>query len=299
MIHEIFSKRGKKLPDVLIYSVPTALRNQVVLIWQEIFAELGSNYYRDEMFSRVVRILRKEYYELRLPSQSFPPQNAAEELTYFFLNEPEDSNRIIDVIEQSFLVLIELTTPDHLEMGVVQRAITELNGRFREHGVGYEFVEDRIIRKDSEFIHTQVVVPALSVLQLSDFRGANDEFMDAHRHYRQGDNKATLTFCLNSLESVMKIICDKQGWVYPTRPTASQLIDECLSNNLIPGYWQSHFQALQSLLKCGVPTGRNQLASHGQGQTPVSVPDHIVRFMLHQTAACIVFLGESYAMLTK
>jgi len=71
----------------------------------------------------------------------------------------------------------------------------------------------------------------------------------------------------------------------------------CFMNNLIPTHWQSQFSALRSLLESGVPTGRNRISGHGQGQTPKPVPEHIAKFMMHQTATVIVFLGDAYAEL--
>jgi hypothetical protein len=71
------------------------------------------------------------------------------------------------------------------------------------------------------------------------------------------------------------------------------LIQVCFDNGLIPAFWQSHFAALRSLLEGGVPTARNRLGGHGQGSAVVEVPAHIVAYVLHMTAASIVFLVET------
>ena len=39
------------------------------------------------------------------------------------------------------------------------------------------------------------------------------------------------------------------------------------------------------MLESSIPTGRNKLSGHGQGTTPVSVPDYLVAYMLHMTAS--------------
>lgn len=72
-----------------------------------------------------------------------------------------------------------------------------------------------------------------------------------------------------------------------------KLIEICYQKGLIPIFWQQHMAALRSLLEGGVPTGRNKLSGHGQGATPTIVPDHIVSYVLHMTAAAIVFLVKS------
>lgn len=119
----------------------------------------------------------------------------------------------------------------------------------------------------------------------------------AHRHYRKGYTKEAINECLKSLESVMKAICDKRGWKYGKDATARKLIEICLSNNLIPAYWQSHYAGLRNVLESGVPTARNQLSGHGQGSVPVVVPNHIVAYVLHMTASAIVFLAEAESTL--
>ena len=103
------------------------------------------------------------------------------------------------------------------------------------------------------------------ILNEKEFRGARDEFLEAHKHYLQKDYKAALNDCLKSFESVMISICDERKWNYPKGANAKALIDVCFKNNLIPSHWQSQFSALRSLLESGVPTGRNRISGHGQG----------------------------------
>jgi hypothetical protein len=93
----------------------------------------------------------------------------------------------------------------------------------------------------------------------------------------------------------MKAICDKRCWAYQSGATAKQLIQVCFDNNLIPSFWQQNFSSLRSLLESSVPTGRNKLSGHGQGSESISVPSHLVAYMLHMTAASIVFLAETEA----
>ena len=63
-------------------------------------------------------------------------------------------------------------------------AVNELNQRFREHGVGYQYESGKMIRVDSEFIHSEAVKPALTMLSGPIYEGANAEFRSAHEHYR-------------------------------------------------------------------------------------------------------------------
>ena len=128
---------------------------------------------------------------------------------------------------------------------------------------------------------------------IKQYVGAQQEFLRAHEHYRAGKAKEALNECLKSFESMMKSVCDQKGWTYDQRAAAKSLIDTCFDNGLVPAFWKQHFSSLRSLLESGVPTGRNRLGGHGQGAVPTAVPMHVVGYMLHMTAAAIVFLGEA------
>src|SRR5262249_32516738 len=125
---------------------------------------------------------------------------------------------------------------------IADSIIQELNHRFRENGVGFKYEGGHIVRIDSEFIHEEVVKPALLLLHDRRFAGAQAEFLNAHKHYRHDRPKETLAECLKAFESVMKVICDTRGWNYdPKSSTSSALLQACFDNGLIPAFWQQHF----------------------------------------------------------
>ena len=76
---------------------------------------------------------------------------------------------------------------------------------------------------DSELIHTEIVKPALELLNQRNYAGAQQEFLKAHEHYRKGNAKEALNECLKAFESVMKAICDKRGWKNYKNATAKDL----------------------------------------------------------------------------
>ncbi len=51
-----------------------------------------------------------------------------------------------------------------------------LNHRFREDGIGYQYIESMLIRVDSQYLHAEAVKPALSLLSSAGFEGAQEEF---------------------------------------------------------------------------------------------------------------------------
>jgi hypothetical protein len=176
---------------------------------------------------------------------------------------------------------------------IAQDAIEEINIRFKERAVGYQFVTGEIVRVDSQFMHSEVVKPAIALLNGEFFSGPQEEFLAAHEHYRHGDNKAALNECLKAFESTMKAIFQKRKWAYNKTGTAKELIRVCFEKGLIPSFWETSFAGLRSLLESSVPTGRNKLGGHGQGAEHVAVPEHLVAYMLHMTASAIVFLCEA------
>jgi AbiJ N-terminal domain 4 len=325
-IKNLFSRRQKSIQDesseIQEYDIlPETLKKQILLILKEAIGHVNEkrgiyNYERDkDIIITVLSALREEYGELNLlsstkipQSELYNPDDPSDEYCYFFLYS-KDTMKLIDFIELSFSELQKHDDDDLLkEAGIVCKSpfswsehdlievsIDKLNTRFADHKVGYQFENGQIILVNSQFIHTEVVKPALQVLSNPVFRGAQDEFLKAHEHYRHGRHKEALSECLKSFESTMKIICDLKGWTYNSdKSTSKNLIDICFANELIPKYWSEHFTSIRVMLVAGVPMVRNRQGGHGQGAVVVEVPAHIVAYALHMTAATIVFLVEAY-----
>lgn len=306
-IFDLYSKRQKRLrgdvPDVYTYdSMPNALRVQIVHIWADTLG--NSDQYNDrysqqgvrDAYKLIVEILCQEYGLFKLREGVHPglDRDYKTELVKFFLNEI-DIEKVIDAIELSFKVINCNTRKfeylhRHDPSKWADNAISELNTRFKEHGIGYQFVENEIIRVDSELLHAEAVKPALRLLNKNNFQGAQQEFLGAYEHYRHGNNKEALNECLKAFESTMKSICDKRKWTYPPNATAKALIDICFDKGLVPSFWQQQLSSLRSMLESSISTGRNKLSGHGQGTNPVSVPGYLVAYMLHMTASTLVFL---------
>lgn len=288
-IFDLFSKRQKVLrgevPDVFIYdSIPHALRVQIVHIWHDCLGsrdEYYDNYKRVKGgYQFIVETLRREYGKFRLAGEEYQNWDYMEELINFFLQE-EDTEKALDVIELSFRFADRLAREYQYRKlsnpsKSIDDAIAELNARFKEHGIGFQFEEGELIRVDSQLLHAEAVKPALVLLSAKEYEGAQQEFLNAFEHYRHGKHKEALNDALKSFESTIKTICDKRGWPYDPKDTSKRLIEICYQKDLVPAFWQQHMSALRGLLEGGVPTGRNKLSGHGQGSIPTEVPDHIV-----------------------
>lgn len=100
-----------------------------------------------------------------------------------YLADDNDIGVLLDLIELSMRAVHHLWSQydggARRQIGVnldhedAQRA---LNQRFRENGIGYEFVDGILIQKDSEILHEEVTKPALYLLQEHEFKGALQEF---------------------------------------------------------------------------------------------------------------------------
>lgn len=302
-IFDLFSKKQKRLrgdiPDVYTYgSLPSPLKVQVIHIWND---ALGSSedYWNfndvKQAYQFTVDTLCREYGLFKLPyNETFRDRHYIQELTNYFLQEQEIDKQL-DVIELTFKIIDKFTREygyrrrNNANM-IADAAIDELNQRFKEHGIGYQYNNNEIIRVDSELLHTETVKPALKLLNHKDYYGAQEEFLNAYEHYRHGRYKESLNDCLKAFESTIKSICDKKQWSYQPNITAKGLIQICFDKNLIPSFWQQQMTSLKSLLESSIPTGRNKLSGHGQGSESIEIPDHVVAYMLHMTASTLVFL---------
>lgn len=304
-ISNIYSKRQRKLrgeiDDIYSYDeIPSKLRVQIIHIINDnvggctsfvrMNAYTYSNNHHDEVYRQICRTLRREYgvFELHANADSF-----YDEIFSCFLNT-NSVEKCLDIIELCFAYINEYVREYNQSFKASpDEAISDLNERFKENGVGYQFENNEIIRVDSAFLHSEVVKPALKILSGTDeYEGALSEFMSAHEHYRHGKYKESLNDCLKSFESLMKAIHDKNNWQYNSYDTASKLIKSCFDNKLIPSYLQGQFTSLKTMLETGIPTIRNKNSGHGQGSEVTTVDEELVSYMLHLTATNLLFLAK-------
>lgn len=296
-ILDLYSKRRKRergeIPDVYQYTdIPNALRVQIVHIWTSAFGEPADWNKVPQLFQQIHDALCREYGVFSLTERREP---VFDKVANFML-QSTDAEQVLDVVELSFRVLDTIVRQSSYDFHGTEQpddAIAELNARFREHGVGFQYESGQLVRVDSQIIHTEVVRPALRFLSGKDFKGANQEFLSAHEHYRNRKFKECLNDCLKAFESTMKSICAKRGWPHQPTDTAKPLLDAIFQQGLIPSFMQSHFTGLRSTLEAGVPTVRNKLGGHGQGTVQVAVPEFLAAYALHLTATNILLLVQA------
>lgn len=298
---DLYSKRQKRargeVSDVYAYdSFPHPFRVQLTYMVQELLGDMDDynrNYQPRDAYTDIVKVLRKEYGLQKL-GKTFQ-SDAFSELLNFLLQEP-DVERCLDAIELCYLVgdnmarstqYINRSDPNRR----VDDCLVELNDRFKEAGLGYELIDGKIVRIDSQLLHSEIVKPAIGFLNAKGFEGARDEFMGAYEHYRHGNHEEALVDALKAFESTMKIILTANGKVFAPSDTASKLVLACSQAGLIASYNEQHLVSLVNVLTSGIPTIRNRNGGHGQGGALRVVEPEIVAYGLHLTASAIVMLS--------
>ena len=218
-MYELLSKRIKNADgelEVFTYnSFPQAFRNQVFYILEDVL-EPHSAYNEslwdifEEKFCREKGLKGMGYGKL----QNGYGKSSIEE--YF---KDCDDIDFLDAIDYFFYLIdkkIRTIKPeyqyDYDADGAINAAIAELNYRFKQHNLGYEFANSQIITIDSTFLHKTAVKPTLKLLFEEGFEGAEDEIRNVYERRRKGDNKNAILEAGKAFESTMKIICDKQGY---------------------------------------------------------------------------------------
>jgi hypothetical protein len=235
----------------------------------------------------LVNFLRKELGVAHL-SNGYDEET---EFNRWFLSHG-NIDELLDGIQASILTMSYNAKKVYLR-NISERFVAELNARMLEATFGFQVEGVTIIKVNDQFAHSEIVVPALILLEEDKFKNANIEFRQAHAEFRAGHYEDCIHDCANAFESVLKIIISAKGWPLSPGDTASKLISTAFANNLIPAYMQTEFAGLRTLLESGVPTVRNKNGGHGAGTSPREIPSYIAAFQLHQTAAAIILLIES------
>jgi hypothetical protein len=318
-IFETFAKRKPKAenagkPVIYIYDVlPPEFRVQVSYIWRDAIGsplDFPASYFPNHMQSEKVKwwawihdsLAREIGVHDLVPARGSPHIGRQMEQCLRFLHESKEIDQVLSLIELSFrlidIVICQTVDPREFEDWRISQlpdhAIKELNYRFQEHAIGYQYEGGQIVEVNSQYLHAETVEPAVSLLHDAQFDGPLQEFLQAHKHYRERNNKEAIAEALKAFESTMKTICDKRKWGYSQGDSASKLLTILFDQQLVPSEMQSHFNGLRTTLESGVPTLRNRRAGHGQGSDPTKVPDYLVAYALHLTASNIVFLINAH-----
>lgn len=290
-VHNLRSRRNTPLPDVYVYDeLSSEFRGQflymLTAVWTDYIGRESIGYAK-HFYPVIGHELRREYGLATLAGWDQYSRDVAD-----FLLKEKNVERVLDLIELATRTAV-VTANKNKQNTKAQAFVDELNQRLRIAGLGYEFIGDELIRIDSTVLHQSAVKPALQLLGDPDYALADQEFRDAHKHYRAGDYDDCLVGCGRAFESVLKVICHKKGWQHKATDTAKTLIQVVVANGLLPSSSQAQLDNLRCLLETTVPTPRNKLGGHGKGVVGTPAADQrIAEYLWHQTAATILLLVQ-------
>lgn len=294
----LFSQRkSKQAKTALEYErMPKPFRVQVIHI---IRAAIPPNAVADDSFNwgdiknvwnLLFSVITKELGVFHLTDPQSPPS-----LQIFEYLLKCDDIEFLDITEIVFKVINRYVRDRRIANAeqTPDGAIQELNERFQQYSLGYKFI-DELIRVDTEFLQAEAVEPAIQLLRNESFIGAEEEFFKAHKHFRTGHYDESIIFANRAFESTLKTICEKRNWKYDKNASAKKLISVVLEKGLLPKFMDMQLNQVQSLLESGIPTIRNKLGGHGQGEEVREVPEHMASYALNLTATTIVMLMHSF-----
>jgi hypothetical protein len=314
MIFETFAQRKrlqsrKGEPEIYTYDqAPEHMRHQICVALSEgigNFHQFTGNEFHappnaNDLWKEMDRICRKEI-------QSYLNYTQEWNLKKRFLQFVAEVNDMDDFLSAVEIGCIALSiakdeynqTRERGAQQTVADSLEEINRRFEQHAVGYQFENRHIIRVDSKITHAEIIKPALSLLAAPSFAKANDDFMTAHRHYRANEFKDCVTAAHRAFESMLKAICDIEKWEYGKGDGASELVSKVTTKGLFTHDFDRSFTAYVGMLKAGLPAVRNDAGGHGEGLEASAVTAQIARFALNLTASNMLFIGESYEALKR
>lgn len=310
MIIKLFSKRREDAeisgsPDVYQYTeVPKTLRVQV----QQILTDaVGPQYwpsdydeqkYNPEAWKLIHKAYCREKGVHSLGNSELYRENV---LTYLGSCSIDDFLDLTELFVRYIHRVLKMDEDyERKKLGISQNpddAIDELNYRFREAKLGFQFEDGEIIKIDSEYIHDQVVKPALRILNRAGYTGARQEFLQAREHYINREFEQTIVYAAKAFESAIKTICESRSWDFPKSARASDLLKIVRAHGLWPDYLDGSFDQLLATLTSGLPKVRNDTAAHGSGSAVRHTPDYVASYALHLVAAKIVLMADADAAL--
>ena len=179
-ILELFSTRAKRergeLPDVFVYDqLSKELRTQVIFILHDGLGESRDTYgystAADAVYREILEQLARHFGRQMLARAEVLEQILAK----FLLNEA-NVEHWLDAVELSTQMMQAFGNDYKYRASAKVKlkpseAIEDLNARFLQHGVGYQFQSGKIIRADSQFLHSQAIKPTLALLQDKRYQG--------------------------------------------------------------------------------------------------------------------------------
>jgi hypothetical protein len=309
-VFETYSSRTAQgaAPGYIYDQLPDQLRHQLTRIFTECIGpgwKVSSDQFgssppnANNEWEHIAEIMDKEIWSFSQSENRYAHQRCIQYLKTS--RDLEGALSLIEICCQRMDIIADFESVNlRAARGATEdpaKGILELNERFLRAGVGYQFENGEIIRVDSQYVHAEVVKEALRLLCEPEFEEANEEFMTAHRHLREGKLRDCNTAALRATENILKVICDARGWAYQEGDTVERLLAVARRERLFPDYLGGYFDNLVGAMKAGVPKIRDRQGGHGAAPGDEPVPDHVAAFALHLTTSNILMLVKAHQSL--
>ena len=287
-------------PDHYTYDdMPAELRQKIVFRMDDTLD------LREVVWGYIEKTLTREYGRPFLVNGPNPERNVTE-----FLKKCEPKEAV-DVVE-IFLNEIKSSPfphpplPPRPNLPFPPRPISfednlrHINEIFREHGVGYEFLEESgkrvtAVRIDSKYLHEKAIKKSMKLLYDVNFDGPLKEFDDAIEALDNQDFDGAVTLANKAFESTMKAILQELQYPFDQNWAASKLISALADADVIPSRFLSFSDGIRKVLEAGLPAMRNAPGvSHGSGRDPKDIERSYAQFALSLCGSYVVFLIERY-----
>ena len=289
-LFNVFSKRHAPRPQAP-KPLPASFRNRVFMRCRDLFTH-ESPVFWGEIQSRLAYLHGR-------PNLSEAHAGSPLDDALIFLQGCDDAH-FLDFVEYIFQTQAFFHAPAHeqviddvnefLQQDDLPYALTDFvwtKGVSIQFGHEYETMTltgyPQIIRRDSEVIYQNAILPTLQLLRGPAFEAANREFLQALDDGRKGDYGDCLTKCGSAFESVLKVICTRRQWAYAATDTASPLLKTVIANSGIEPFLEQPLMVVATL--------RNRLSTaHGAGVASREVSEAKAEYAINATAAAILLL---------
>lgn len=305
---DLFFERKKtevgEWPEVLKADIfPKHVRRQCWLVWEPVYRD------KEQSASYVVNMLCKKIgiHELNQSNKTTQRQRVfAWELKHFLefglpydldifsgLDSGEVEAKNINYILSGLELICQ-----NLKHSYKKNEIEEINKFLRRGGIGYKFIEDKLISVVDDHLTETCLEPLVGILNQAPFLQARDFLYQAYDDLKNSESSEAFANVIDNatkaLESLLKIIFKEQG--KENTEGLSKLIENAKKEDLLLPIAEDKSSSLLSTKVMNaikaMPEKRNLKAGHGQLESNANYK--IARLALHHATSDMLYIAETY-----
>ena len=193
-------------------------------------------------------------------------------------------SKVLDVIETFYYV----SYIENFSSSFLNEFTMEINQAFEDARAPWRLTAGRFYKADPEFLELKIREKTNLLLEEEELIGAFEEFQEAKNDLKTDDFKDSILKSTKSMESVLKVILNRDDGVI------NELLEELKEIDFfedIPEKYRGGFvgQVLKS-----APFLRNNIAGHGQGKEVIEIPAEYAELSVNLSGAIIQFLIKKY-----